>query len=186
MIILWHLFYSFARIGSFAIGGGYVILPLLMEEAMDQKWMTQKQFVDMLAVSQITPGPIAINMATYVGYHTGGVWGSLVASFAVVLPSFTLLMFLAIFFFHFYETQFSKSLFYGLRPMVIGLVAAAAVQIGLISILNVDTIYAPDLFATFSWKAAVIMIAAVAAIWRWNLHPLILVAAAGAAGIIFL
>ena len=186
MIILWQLCYCFARIGSFAIGGGYVILPLLMEEAIDQKWMTQKQFVDMLAVSQITPGPIAINMATYVGYHKGGVLGSLVASFSVVLPSFTLLMILAICFYHFYETQFSKSIFLGLRPMVTGLVAAAATQIGLIAILNVDTIYAPNLFASFSWKAAVIMVAAIAAIWRWNLHPIILVAAAGAAGMIFL
>jgi chromate transporter len=186
MIILWKLFYSFARIGSFAIGGGYVILPLLLQESLDQKWMTQDQFVDMLAVSQITPGPIAINMATYVGYHMGGVGGSLTASFAVVLPSFTLLMFLAIFFFHFYESKFAKSIFYGLRPTVTGLIAAAAVQIGLISILDVESVYATNLFAAFDWKACLILLAAVGAIWKWDVHPIILVIAAGAAGIAFL
>ena len=186
MLALWKLFYSFARIGTFAIGGGYVILPLLLKDALAQNWMTRDQFVDMLAVSQITPGPIAINMATYVGYHIGGVPGSLVASFAVVLPSFTMLMLMAIFFFHFYESKLAKSIFYGLRPTVTGLIAAAAVQIGLIAILNVDSVYAADIFASFDWKATIILLGALGAIWRWNIHPFILVVSAGAAGLLFL
>jgi chromate transporter len=184
-MILLKLFFSFFKIGSFAIGGGYVILPLLQEEALSNGWMEQEMFVDMIAVSQITPGPIAINMATFVGYEEAGVAGALVASFAVTLPSFLILMFLSIFFFKFYESRFVKNLFGGLRPTATGLVAAAGFQIALIALLHVDTVFAQKLFSAFDWRVGIVFLISFILLLRYKLHPIPLVAMAGTAGILF-
>jgi len=171
MSMLLQLFASFFTIGLFAFGGGYAILSFLQQEVERRGWMTAERFVDFVAIAQSTPGPIAINMATFVGYQTGGIAGSLVATLAVVLPGMILMTLLALFFLHFYERPFAQAVFRGLRPAVMGLIAAAAWQIGRVSIV--------------SWAAVGITVVSCLLIAKWRVHPVVLVFGSAIAGILF-
>ncbi len=134
-MILWQLFVSYLKIGFFGFGGGYAMLSLIQNEVVVQHgWMTNAEFADIVAVSQITPGPIAINSATYVGYtvglqtgHTwGGILGSVIATLSVCLPSLTLMILVARFFLRLKGNRWVEGAMRGMRPVVIGMIAAAA------------------------------------------------------------
>jgi len=169
--VLLQLVVSFFTIGLAAFGGGYAVLSFLQQEVVRRGWMTTERFADLIAISQSTPGPIAINLATYVGYETAGVPGALLATLSVSLPGMIMITFFALFFFHFYERPAVQAVFKGLRPAVVGLIAAAAWHIGCVSIVN--------------WPAAVIAVSCCVCIGKWKLHPLFLVAASAIAGILF-
>ena len=171
MSALLELFVSFFTIGLFSFGGGYAILSFLQQEVERHGWMTTERFADLIAISQSTPGPIAINMATFVGYQVGNVPGALVATVAVSLPGMILMILLALFFFHFYERPSTQAMFLGLRPAVVGLVAAAAWQIGSVSMVN--------------WAAVGIMGVCCLLIAKWKVHPIPLVIGSAIAGILF-
>ena len=124
------LFISFFKIGLFGFGGGLAILSLIQMEVESHGWMTQQEFVDIVAVSQVTPGPIGINCATYVGYNTAGIWGSVLATFAIVLPSLIIMLSVCKAYF-WLKNRFQGNPYYEqtlrmLRFTVIGLVASAA------------------------------------------------------------
>uniref|UniRef100_UPI004029F197 chromate transporter n=1 Tax=Alistipes shahii TaxID=328814 RepID=UPI004029F197 len=132
---LWQLFISYLKIGFFGFGGGYAMLSLIQNEVVVQhQWMTAAEFADIVAVSQITPGPIAINSATYVGYSVGvqtghtwcGILGSAIATFAVCMPSLTLMILVARFFMKLKGNRLVEGAMRGMRPVVIGMIAAAA------------------------------------------------------------
>lgn len=134
-MIFWQLFVSYLKIGFFGFGGGYAMLSLIQNEVVVQHaWMTNSEFADIVAVSQITPGPIAINSATYVGYTVGsqagsawyGVLGALIATFSVCLPSLTLMLLITRFFLKLKDNRFVEGAMKGMRPVVIGMIAAAA------------------------------------------------------------
>ena len=134
-MILWQLFVSYLKIGFFGFGGGYAMLSLIQHEVVVRHaWMTAGEFADIVAISQITPGPIAINSATYVGYTVGmqtghvglGILGSANATFAVCLPSFTLMVLVARFFRRLQNSRLVEGAMRGMRPTVIGMIAAAA------------------------------------------------------------
>lgn len=171
MSMLFQLFTAFFTIGLFSFGGGYAILSFLQQEVERRGWMSTERFVDLIAISQSTPGPIAINMATFVGYETGGVFGALVASVAVAMPGMILMLTFALFFFHFYERPGTQAIFRGLRPAVVGLVAAAAWQIGQVAVVN--------------WQAAAISIICIVLIAKWKVSPVFLVLGSAVAGIVF-
>ena len=126
-----QLFLSFFKIGLFGFGGGLAILSLIQNEVEAHAWMSQQEFVDIVAISQVTPGPIGINCATYVGYTaTGSVWGSLLATFAIILPSLIIMLAICRLYF-FLSTRFRTNPYFQntlrmLRFAVIGLIAAAA------------------------------------------------------------
>ena len=126
-----QLFLSFFKIGLFGFGGGLAILSLIQHEVETNAWMSQSEFVDIVAISQVTPGPIGINCATYVGYTaTGSVWGSLLATFAIILPSLIIMLSICQLYF-FLSTRFRTNPYFQntlrmLRFAVIGLIAAAA------------------------------------------------------------
>ena len=126
-----QLFLSFFRIGLFGFGGGLAILSLIQHEVEANAWMSQQEFVDIVAISQVTPGPIGINCATYVGYTaTGSVWGSLLTTFAIILPSLIIMLAICRLYF-FLSTRFRTNPYFQntlrmLRFAVIGLIAAAA------------------------------------------------------------
>ena len=135
MLLLWQLFVSYLKIGFFGFGGGYAMLSLIQNEVVVQhQWLTNAQFADIVAISQITPGPIAINSATYVGYSVGveagsewfGILGSMIATFAVCLPSLTLMILVARFFMRLKNNRLVEGAMRGMRPAVIGMIAAAA------------------------------------------------------------
>ena len=125
-----QLFISFFKIGLFGFGGGLAILSLIQMEVESHGWMTQQEFVDIVAVSQVTPGPIGINCATYVGYTVGGIWGSVLATFAIVLPSLIIMLSICKAYFwltkRFKGNPYFEQTLRMLRFTVLGLVASAA------------------------------------------------------------
>ena len=127
------LFISFFQIGLFGFGGGLAILSLIQMEVEQHGWMTQQEFVDIVAVSQVTPGPIGINCATYVGYTVGGIWGSVLATFAIVLPSLIIMLSLCKAYFwlskRFQGNPYFEQTLRMLRFTVIGLIASAALML---------------------------------------------------------
>lgn len=125
------LFLAFFKIGLFSFGGGYAMLPFMQKEVIEvHNWLTATDFLDILAIAQITPGPVAINTATFVGYQIKGILGSIAATTAVVLPSFIIVLLISLFFSKFKKSVVVKRIFKGLRPIILGLIASAAVDIG--------------------------------------------------------
>lgn len=138
MKILIRLLLSFIKIGAFSFGGGYAVLAVIQKEIVSvNHWLTNKDFVDVVAISQVTPGPIAINSATYVGYIIKGILGSTLATLGVVLPSFIIILIVAKYFTRFYDKPVIKWMFKGIRPASIGLIAAAAVSIAKGSFIDI-------------------------------------------------
>lgn len=126
-MIYLQLFISYLKIGFFGFGGGYAMLSLIQNEIVEQQgWLTASEFADIVAVSQITPGPIAINSATYIGYSVAGFWGSVVATVAVCLPALTLMMLLTRFFLKLKDNRYMHGIVAGMKPVVIGMIGSAA------------------------------------------------------------
>ena len=121
------LIWAYLKIGLFGFGGGYAMLTLIQREVVDSGWISSQMFTDIGAISQMTPGPIGINSATYIGYVvTGNVLGSLVATFTVVLPPFILTLIASHYIDRHKESPFIKGAFIGLRPVVVGLIRSAS------------------------------------------------------------
>jgi chromate transporter len=125
--MLLELYLAFCKIGLFSIGGGYVMLPLIQKEIIErQRWLTIHEFVDLLAVAEMTPGPVAINAATFIGFRTGGLLGAGLATAGVVTPSVIIMLLAAAFLRRYYEHRVVRAAFRGLRPAVIALIISAA------------------------------------------------------------
>ncbi|MGM9545146.1 MAG: chromate transporter, partial [Vescimonas sp.] len=130
------LFYEFFKTGLFAIGGGLATLPFLSDMADRTGWFTQAQLADMLAVSESTPGPVGVNMATYVGFETSGVLGAVVATLGLVTPSVIVILIVASFLKAFRSNRFVDAAFYGLRPASTAMVASAGIGVVLLSLVD--------------------------------------------------
>lgn len=127
MAILFRLFVSYLKIGFFGFGGGYAMLSLIHSEVVVRnQWLTNGEFSDIVAISQMTPGPIAINSATYIGYEVAGFWGSVVATVAVCLPALTIMMLITRFFLRLRDNRYVRGVVMGMRPVVVGMIASAA------------------------------------------------------------
>ncbi len=165
-----YLFISFFKIGLFGFGGGYAILSLIQQEIEHYGWMSSQEFVDMVAISQMTPGPIGINAATYVGYTvTGSVLGSALTTFALVLPSLIIMLSLCQIYVRLRENVYVVNVLQGLRYVVIGLIASAALLL-----MNGETFI--DLWSYFLFGAVFLG----TLIFRWN--PILLIVLSGVAG----
>ena len=183
-MLLLQLFLSYLKIGFFGFGGGYAMLSLIQNEVVVRHaWMTNAQFADIVAVSQITPGPIAINSATYVGYTVGaqmgpayGVAGSLVATFAVCLPSLTLMILVARFFMRLKNNRLVEGAMRGMRPVVIGMIAAAAL---LLIFPHSDAPGDRNFIDAWSW---LLFGGVLAGSWR-KVNPILMIVLSAAAGI---
>ena len=117
--IAWELFLTFAKIGLFTFGGGYAMIALITSVCVEQKkWITQEEMLDLTVVAESTPGPIAINCATFVGYRQGGIWGSIAATFGMVLPSFTIIYLISLFLENVMDILWIASAFQGIRVCV--------------------------------------------------------------------
>lgn len=128
MLIL-QLFTVFFKIGAFSFGGGYAMIPLIRQEVVLYNYLTVSEFADILAISQITPGPLAINMATFIGYRQAGIIGSLVATFGIAVPSFLFMLLALSFISKFNNSKTIKHIFYGLRPAVVGMIFSSTISI---------------------------------------------------------
>lgn len=128
-MIYLQLFWAYLKIGIFGFGGGYAMLSMIQFEVVDHYgWMTIEEFADIVALSQMTPGPVGINIATFTGYTVGGIWGSLLASFSLVMPSLLLLVFVLKFLFKNKENYIVKTTLSSMKPVIAGLIFVAALQ----------------------------------------------------------
>ncbi len=182
MSIFLELFITFFKIGLFTFGGGYAMLPLIQEEVLAHNWMEVEEIINFIAVSESTPGPFAINCATYVGMETGGVLGAICATLGVVLPSFIVILIVARFYKKFKESKIVSSVMTGLRPAVIGLIGSALVSMILTVFLpngfDLGSIAIPDLLVSLS--IAVVMTILV---FR-KVHPIIIIVLSAIVGIV--
>jgi len=146
-MIFLELFFSFLKIGLISFGGGYGMIPLIREEVLSSNWLTEESFLDLVAVAESTPGPIAVNMATFVGSSQGGVFGALVATLGVVLPSFVIILLIAALARSFLNRPAVQAVLSGVRPTVVGLVFATGVTMLLTTFFSFSSMkdrFAPD------------------------------------------
>jgi len=170
-MILLQLFLAFFKIGIFSIGGGYVMLPLIEKEIITTHgWLTMAEFVDIVAIAEMTPGPIAINSATFIGYRTAGFFGSAAATAGAVMPSLVLVLLAATILKQIYRHEWVQAAFGGLRPAVMALIANAAILIGQTAIKDL--------------AAAAIAAGAFLLLLKTRLHPVMILVFAALAGII--
>ena len=128
-MIYLELFWTYLKIGIFGVGGGYAMLSMIQFEIVEHYgWMTMEEFADIVALSQMTPGPVSINIATFVGYTVGGIWGSLLATAAIVLPSLLLLLFVLKFLFKNKDNYIVKTTLSSMKPVLAGLILVAALM----------------------------------------------------------
>jgi len=172
MIIL-KLFWEFFKVGLFTFGGGYAMIPLIEKEIVSKyHWLTMEQFTDLIAIAEMTPGPIAVNSATFVGYKVAKFWGAVASTIGVVLPSFLIIWAIASVFFSFQDNQIVQAAFKGLRPAVLGLIIVAVLSIGKIAITD--------------YRAILIVIFVVAGVWILKIHPILALVVSVVIGIILL
>ncbi len=172
-MIYLELFLTFFKIGAFTFGGGYAMLPLVQEAVLSNRWLGLEEVINFIAVSESTPGPFAINMATYVGNQMGGVFGAFCATLGVVLPSFIIILVVAKCFDKFKNSHSVKGIMSGLKPAVVGLIASAVLSIGKTVFVTSD-VYV---------SAAIFLVSLILALKK--VHPIIIICLSAVAGIIF-
>ena len=180
-MLYFQLFYTFFKIGLFGFGGGYAMLSMIQGEVVTRYgWLTSQEFTDIVAISQMTPGPIGINSATYVGFTaTGSVWGSIIATLAVVLPSFILMLAISKFFLKYQKHPVVEAVFSGLRPAVVGLLASAALVL-----MNAENFSSPkeDMYS-FIISCLIFLIAFIGT-RKYKINPILMIVVCGIAGLI--
>lgn len=165
------LFISFFKIGAFSFGGGYAMLPFIKKEIIEvHSWLTMTEFLDILAIAEMTPGPIAINSATFLGYKVSGFMGSMVATIAVVLPSFIIMSLFFYFLRKFKDSPYIEWAFQGIRPVVLGLIASACIVVAKDALLGYKSIIISGIiFYLVQFK---------------KLHPILAIVLSGAIGVL--
>ena len=184
-MIYLQLFCEFFKTGLFAIGGGMATLPFLYDMAGRTGWFTAAQIADMLAVSESTPGPIGVNMATNVGFASAGPLGALVATLGLVTPSIIVILIVAAFLKSFRDNRYVNAAFYGLRPASTAMVASAGITVVLSALLHEGAAG----LAAVDWKAAALA-AVLLVLTRWvkptkKLHPIVFILASAVVGVLF-
>lgn len=175
MSIYLKLIWAYLKIGLFGFGGGYAMLSLVQNEVVKNGWITNQMFTDIVAISQMTPGPIGINSATYIGYvSTGSVLGSIIATIVVVLPPFLLTLYASHYISRHSDSTIIKGAFMGLRPVVVGLIASAALL--LMNKENFGTASSDQIISI------IICAASFCVVFFTKVHPIIVIILAGTAG----
>ena len=190
-MIYLYLFITFFKIGLFGFGGGYGMLSLIQHETVERwHWLTSAEFTDIVAISQMTPGPIGINSATYAGYQavvndgystTMAILGSATATFALVLPSFILMILISRAFMKYMKTQGVQSVFMGLRPAVVGLLAAATLLL-----CTKENFSTPTEDAWQFWVSVFLFVATFIGTLVFKVNPIRMIVMAGFAGLLLL
>lgn len=184
-MIFLQLFYEFFKTGLFAVGGGLATLPFLEDISQRTGWFTSAQLADMLAISESTPGPIGVNMATYVGFETAGILGALCATVGLVMPSVIIIVLVSKVLEKFRSNTYVEAAFYGLRPASVAMVASAGIGVAMTTLLNLTA----SGFAVLRWRelvlAAVILVLTNFVPKVKKFHPIVFIALAAAVGIIF-
>ncbi|MBQ3073288.1 MAG: chromate transporter [Ruminococcus sp.] len=183
-MIYLELFLMFLKLGAFTFGGGAAMMPFLEDEAVKNRgWLTSQEFVDFVAVSESTPGPFAVNIATYIGVEKAGFFGAVCATFGLVLPSFVIILLIARFYEKFKKNNLVKGAMKGLTPVSIGMVTAAVVSIG--SVVFFPNGFSFDTFISYNFITSAIICGLMVFLCLKKLHPMLIVALSGTMGIGF-
>lgn len=183
-MIYFQLMREFLKIGLFAIGGGLASLPFLKDISVRMGWFSAEDIIRMIAISESTPGPIGINMATYVGYLTGGPLGGAAATLSVIAPSVVIIILVARILDRFLDNQWVKAAFYGLRPAVTALIAVAFLDVAKVAFLNDTGAMQQWLPGKIQWGSVGIFLILFALILRYKKHPVVYISASAVLGII--
>lgn len=189
MNIYLQLFFEFFKAGLFAIGGGMATIPFLYDISDKTGWFTYGQLADMIAISESTPGPIGVNMATYVGFTTAGISGSVIATLGLITPSIIVILIIAGFLKAFHDNKYVQSAFYGLRPASTGLIAAAGLSVLILVLFNTDAYKASgNVLELVNIPSLILMIILYYFTAKCKktkgLHPVVFIAASAVIGII--
>ncbi len=186
-MIYLQLFLNFLKIGVVSFGGGYGMIPLIQETVISHGWLTQEEILNFIAVSESTPGPIAINMATFIGSSQGGILGSFIATLGIVIPSFVIILLIATLAKNLMKFAGVKATLNGIRPTIVGMIFATFVTMFISTIFSIKTV--ESTFA-FDWKGLVIfavvaIIALTFKLWRKkSISPILLIVFSGGLGLL--
>ena len=181
-----QLFWEFFKTGLFAVGGGLATLPFLYDIAAKTGWFQESMIIDMLAISESTPGAIGVNMSTYTGFTVSGVLGGIIATLGLITPSIMIIIIVAKFLNKFNENKYVKSAFYALRPTSTALIAVAGFEVFKASLLNLETFtLSQNIIDIFNFKAIILFALLFIAIKKIKLHPAFFILASGVVGILF-
>ena len=154
-MIYLRLFFTFLKVGAFAFGGGYAMLSLIGDSVLKYGWMTEAELLNFVGVETVIPGPIAVNMATFVGYQQGGFLGALLATIGVVLPSFIVILIVIVLIKNLLKYPPVKTFIKSVRPALCGLILSVAITMALTVFFNIDTI--TNIHFTFDWRTLVVL-----------------------------
>ena len=182
-MIYLQLLWSFIQIGLFSIGGGYAAMPLIQHQVVDlHPWLTMTQFADIMTIAEMTPGPVAINSATFVGIQVAGIPGALVATLGCVLPSCVIVMILAYIYYRFKGLTMVQGILFGLRPAVIAMIASAGISLMILSFSGQRTLPADltgiNLISVFIFAVGLFILR------KWKVNPIWVMVGAGAVGLL--
>lgn len=182
LILDLQLFWEFFKTGLFSVGGGLATLPFLYDMSEKTGWFTRADISNMIAVSESTPGPLGINMATYVGYKTVGIFGGIVSTVGLVAPAIICIILISKVLDKFKESPIVERVFYGLRPASTGLIAAAGIGVAQIAFLHTD---AASFASLINWPLVALAVVIYVLYKKFKKHPIFYIAAAAVVGIIF-
>ncbi|MBQ8204113.1 MAG: chromate transporter [Clostridia bacterium] len=180
-MIFLELFLTFLKIGAFTFGGGYAMLPLIQEEVLAKGWASEEAIINFIAVSESTPGPFAINMATYIGAEMGGLFGSFCATLGVVLPSFVIILIVAKCYDKFKESKVVRGCMSGLKPAVVGLIGAAILSVA-VTVL-IPSGFSLAIFSQISLYVSLAILAIGLVLAFKKVHPIIIICISAVLGI---
>lgn len=181
--LLIELFITFFKIGLFTFGGGYAMIPLITEEVVTKSWLIPEQLLDFIAISESTPGPFAINIATFIGYNQQGILGSIFATAGVILPSFIIILIIAKAFHRFASNKYVIGFLKGVKPIVVGVIFSVAITFLLKSIFHISIFDIKDI--EFEWSTLLIFLVVIVMTRIWKkIHPVFIVLVSGILGLI--
>lgn len=178
-----ELLWSFFQIGLFSIGGGYAAMPLIQHQVVDlHSWLTMTQFADIMTIAEMTPGPIAINSATFVGIQVAGIHGAVIATIGCVMPSCVIVMTLAYVYYRFRGLAMVQGILAGLRPAVVAMIASAGISLIILSFYGQRTL--PAELGGINYISVLIFAVGLLVLRKWKANPICVMAGSGVAGVL--
>ena len=187
-MIYWQLFFTFLKVGTFAFGGGYAMLSLIGDSVLRYGWMTEQELLNFVGVETVVPGPIAVNMATYVGYEQGGFLGALLATVGVVLPSFIIILIVVAVIRNLLKHPPVKAFLAGMRPSLGGLILSVAVTMALTVFFGIDSV--KNLSFALDWRTIAVLLLVIIIpmvwkrLWKKEFSSILLVLISGVLGML--
>lgn len=179
-MIYLQLFLSFIQVGMFSVGGGYAAIPLIQSQAVEKfGWLTMNEFTDLITIAEMTPGPIAVNSASFVGIRVAGLFGAVVATLGCILPSLFIVSILAYIYFKYKKMSGLQSVLGCLRPAVVALIAGAGLSILKMALFDINPVKIDNL----SIVSAIIFVVALIVLRKWKPNPILVMASCGVVGL---